>query len=95
MEFPGGLAIKDSVLSLLWLRFDPCPGRFHRCSKTNKQTKKIKNQAKEDIGYQDFLFTSFFFLLASLFLTLHHPSTCQETQLPIAPVIYSSISTLR
>ena len=27
-EFPGGLALKDSVLSLLWLRFDPWPGKF-------------------------------------------------------------------
>ena len=26
--FPGGLAIKDSVLSLLWLRFEPRPGNF-------------------------------------------------------------------
>ena len=29
VEFPGGLAVKDSVLSLLWLRFDPWPGNFH------------------------------------------------------------------
>ena len=29
LEFPGGLAIKDLVLSLLWLRFDPWPGNFH------------------------------------------------------------------
>ena len=27
-EFPGGLAIKDSALSLLWLGFNPWPGNF-------------------------------------------------------------------
>ena len=27
-EFPGGLAVKDSSLSLLWFRFDPWPGNF-------------------------------------------------------------------
>ena len=28
-EFPGGLMVKNSVLSLLWLGFDPRPGNFH------------------------------------------------------------------
>ena len=28
-DFPGGLAVKDSALSLLWLRVDPQPGNFH------------------------------------------------------------------
>ena len=27
-DFPGGLMVKDSALSLLWLRFDPWPGNF-------------------------------------------------------------------
>ena len=27
-EFPGGLLVKDSTLSLLWLGFDPWPGNF-------------------------------------------------------------------
>ena len=27
-EFPGSLVIKDSVLSLLWLGFDPWPMNF-------------------------------------------------------------------
>ena len=27
-EFPGGLVVKDLVLSLLWLEFDPMPGKF-------------------------------------------------------------------
>ena len=29
-EFPGGLAVKDVALSLLWLKVIPCPGNFHR-----------------------------------------------------------------
>ena len=28
LEFPGGLTVKDLVLSLLWLRFDLWPGNF-------------------------------------------------------------------
>ena len=28
-EFPRGLVVKDLVLSLLWLRFDPWPRHFH------------------------------------------------------------------
>ena len=27
--FPDGLVVKDMVLSLLWLRFDPWPENFH------------------------------------------------------------------
>lgn len=27
-EFPGGRAVKNSALSLLWLQFDPWPGNF-------------------------------------------------------------------
>ena len=27
-KFLGGLAVKDSALSLLWLGFDPWPGNF-------------------------------------------------------------------
>ena len=27
-EFPGDLAVKDPVLSLLWHRFSPCPRNF-------------------------------------------------------------------
>ena len=29
LEFPGGLAVKDLVLSLLWCGFRPWPGTFH------------------------------------------------------------------
>ena len=28
-EFPAGLVVKDSALSLLWLRFDPWPKNFY------------------------------------------------------------------
>lgn len=28
-EFPAGLVVKDSALSLLWLRFDPWPENFY------------------------------------------------------------------
>ena len=28
-EFPGGLVVKDPVLSLLWHRFSPWPANFH------------------------------------------------------------------
>ena len=28
LEFPGGLEVKDSALSLLWLRFDLWPRNF-------------------------------------------------------------------
>ena len=29
MELPGGLAVKDLALSLLWLGFNPWPKNFH------------------------------------------------------------------
>ena len=28
-EFPSGLVVKDTALSLLWLWFNPWPGNFH------------------------------------------------------------------
>ena len=47
-EFPGGLVVKDSVLSLLWLGLDPWPGNFCmlqvQLKKKNKKTKKQKNK---------------------------------------------------
>ena len=42
-EFPGGPAVKDLALSLLWLRFDPWPRNFHICSCSQKSN---NNQAK-------------------------------------------------
>lgn len=29
MDFPGGPAVKDSALPLLWVRFTPWPENFH------------------------------------------------------------------
>ena len=37
-EFPGGLVVKDPVLSMLWCRFDPWPGNF--CMPQVQTTKK-------------------------------------------------------
>ena len=39
MDFPGGLAVKDPVLSLLWHRFDPCLGTS-ACSRHGQKKKK-------------------------------------------------------
>ena len=41
-EFPGGLVVKDSVLSLLWLRFDPWPRNFLMPLMWPKKEKKGK-----------------------------------------------------
>ena len=46
LDFPCGLAVKDSALSLLWLGFDPWPGNFcmpQVWAKTNKWTNKKTN----------------------------------------------------
>ena len=40
-EFPGGLAVKDLVLSLLWCRFDLCPGNFLMLQRGQKKPKNI------------------------------------------------------
>lgn len=44
-EFPGGLAIKDLALSLLWLRCDPWFGNF--CMLW-AQTRKNRNVLKPE-----------------------------------------------
>ena len=36
-EFPGGLVVKDPVLSLLWLRFEPWPENWHTVGKAKKK----------------------------------------------------------
>ena len=49
LEFVGALAVKDLVLSLLWLgsllwcRFDPWPGNFCMQRAQPKKKKKLKN----------------------------------------------------
>lgn len=40
MEFPGSLAIKDSTLSLLWLRFELWPRNSHKPQAWEKKKKK-------------------------------------------------------
>ena len=40
MEFPGGQAVKDLALSLLWFRFDPWTRNFLR--PWARPTKKLK-----------------------------------------------------
>ena len=39
-EFPGGLAVKDLALSLLWLGFSLWPGNFGRLQAQPKKKKK-------------------------------------------------------
>ena len=62
-EFPGGLAVKDLALSLLWCGFEAQP-REHamdmaKNKQTNKQTKKTqktnkqKNQKKQKLDEMD------------------------------------------
>lgn len=49
-EFPGGQAMKDSVLSLLRYGFSPCPGNFHMAwvwQKINKSFKKLKKNTRD------------------------------------------------
>ena len=47
-EFPGGLAVeKDSALSLLWLRFDPRPRKFHISTCYTHSQKKKKKRMRE------------------------------------------------
>ena len=41
-DFPGALTVKDSALSLLWLRFDPWPWNFHMPWVLPKIKKEIK-----------------------------------------------------
>ena len=40
MGFPGGLAVKDLALSVLWLRFNPQPGNFFMPQAPPKKKKK-------------------------------------------------------
>ena len=42
-EFPGGLTIKDSVLTLLWLRFDPWQLPHAEGAAKKKKKRKERN----------------------------------------------------
>ena len=39
-EFPGGLAVKDSALSLLWFEFNSIFGTFACCGHSQKKKKE-------------------------------------------------------
>ena len=54
-EFPGGLVVKDLVLSLLWLRFDPWSGNL--CMPWVWLERKKKDR---DLNWVLFLFFFFF-----------------------------------
>ena len=41
-EVPSSLAVKDSALSLLWLRFNPRPGNFHMLQAGPEKEKEKK-----------------------------------------------------
>ena len=43
LEWPGGIAVKNPVLSLLWHGFDPWPGNF--CMSWVQQKKEKKASA--------------------------------------------------
>ena len=47
-EFPGGLVVKDSLLSLLWLRFSPWPG--HSRGKAEKESQNPRFREIEKVG---------------------------------------------
>ena len=54
-EFPVAQWVKDLALtlqwlrSLLWLGFDPCPGKFHMPLAQPKKKNKKKNQKKKTV----------------------------------------------
>ena len=48
-EFPGGLAVKDLALSLLWLRFIPWPQECLHATGMAKRKKKKKKRKRKKI----------------------------------------------
>ena len=55
-EFPGGLVVKDSMLSLPWLRFNPARGLLHVTGTAkiiklkSKKFKSLKFKKEEFLG---------------------------------------------
>ena len=47
-EFPSGLKVKDSVLSLLWLGFDPRLGTTHPGDMVKKREEKKGKEKKRN-----------------------------------------------
>ena len=54
-EFPGGLAVKDLALSLLWLWFNSWPGNFHIPWVQHRPPKKssLKTESLGTSSYRD------------------------------------------
>ena len=69
---PGGPAVKDSVLSLLWLGFDPWLGNFHMPWVQQKKKKKEEEEICTEIDI---------FVATSHWLTLSCPPTAQSATL--------------
>ena len=53
-KFPDGLVVKDSGLSLLWLRFDLRPRKFHMPSAQPQKEKKKKDSKTETLIFVEF-----------------------------------------
>ena len=74
-EFPGGLAVKDPVLSLLWQRFDPWPGNFQVQPKKTQQIKQTtKKQCNRTVCI--FLWVDISIHLLEMYLLEHRADTC-------------------
>ena len=69
LEFPGGLAVRDSMLSLLWLRFDPWPGNFCMPRMQPKQTNNPPLQ-RTHLFEELISFSIFLFFSVLLFITI-------------------------
>ena len=50
LEFPGGLAVRDLELSLLWCGFDPWPRNFHMLQMWPNKNKNKMKQTNKKIG---------------------------------------------
>ena len=81
MEFPGGLALEDSALSLLWLGLDPWLGNFLMPlvgvarKKTFESAKEVtlhkKNKCKKQVVFTlVFLMSHYLFDKCNLLFTL-------------------------
>ena len=51
-EFPAGLVVKNSVLSLLWLRFEPWLENFRMHAQLKEKEKKNKEREIRELCYR-------------------------------------------
>ena len=68
-EFPGSLAVKDSVLSPLWRGFNPWPANKIKQRKKKKKKKKKKKEMRPFIALEETILeypTSFSFVTTKL-----------------------------